>query len=224
MAKTRNSKKCAISEFLGSGGKEFAPAELPTLRDVLLKGVLLKERKEKEDKHHYQIKQSAKDIIPSILSQWSKGNALFSAPVIIEEFSIERRIERAWTHARDIGLKKIKKKDAIESFKLKLDKLFDICKCVCQIKLCDVSGCSGCDVGAHVDCKCKRECKIPVLELAFIKAQRDKIGTYSVMQMGGGDKKETDRQNKALKRKQLEEERRAKKDKIPQDEYQVRYI
>ena len=44
------------------------------------------------------------------------------------------------------------------------------------------------------------------------------------MQMWGGDKKETDRQNKALKRKHLEEERIAKKDKILQEEYKVSYI
>ena len=81
-----------------------------------------------------------------------------------------------------------------------------------------------CDARAHVDCKCKRDYKIPVLELAFIKAQRDKVGTFSVMQMWGGDKKGTDRQNKALKRKHLEEERIAKKDKILPEEYQVSYI
>ena len=44
MAKTRNSTKSTIAEYLGSPGKDFNPSELPTLRGVLLKGVLLKER------------------------------------------------------------------------------------------------------------------------------------------------------------------------------------
>ena len=41
--KTRHSTKGVMSEFLGSAGIDFTTSELPTLRSVLLKGVLLKE-------------------------------------------------------------------------------------------------------------------------------------------------------------------------------------
>ena len=59
---------------------------------------------------------------------------------------------------------------------------------------------------AHIRCTCKKEQKIPVLDLAFIKAQRDKTGSTSSYQIGLPDYPETRRQVNALRNR--EEKRR----------------
>ena len=151
---TRLSNKWLLSEYLGSGGTEFAPSELPTLRDVLLKGLLLKE--EQGNRHSYKVKDLSKDILPSLLEQWTKANAEFRPPVITVSKAITDRIERAWETASNIAMRKITKKNIVEQFNLKLDKLFDLTKCQCSIFNCEESGCSGCSLMAHINCSCSR--------------------------------------------------------------------
>ena len=163
MSKTRNAKKCAISEFLGSGGKEFSPSELPTLKDILLKGLLLKEREEGGNKHVYSIKKLAQDILPALKDQLLKANAQFVVSFTVVDKAILDRIERAWCTGRDIGLRKVTKKAAIEQFTSRLNKLFDLCKCQCSILYCkemEEELCGGCSNQIHINCTCTRDHKI----------------------------------------------------------------
>ena len=72
-----------------------------------------------------------------------------------------------------------KNKQGKEDIVDQLDKLLDITTCKHTIKLCDDdgSGCVNgkeCKSGAHIDCSCPREMKIPVLELKFLHSQRNK--------------------------------------------------
>ena len=97
-----------------------------------------------------------------------------------------------------------------------LDKLLDITTCKHTIKLCDDdgSGCVNrkeCKRGAHINCSCPKEMKIPVLELKFLYSQRNKVGEHSDMMISGIDLKETERQNKAAKQKIREQEAEMKK-------------
>ena len=90
-----------------------------------------------------------------------------------------------------------------EKLSLQLDKLFDILRCQCPIKLCTEIGCSlNCKQEAHITCTCKREEKVPVLELRFIRSQRDKEGSNSSHIIGGKDESESKRQEKAIKNKE----------------------
>ena len=206
---TRASIKSSISQYIGSG-KEFTLTELPTLREVLRYGVFLQEKYKIEhdkDYRNYSIQDVAKDVLPSLLAQWKRANCEFKPPVIIQESSICRKIIKEWETARDISRKRISKKGQIEYFSIKLDKLFDLCKYQCPIKPCDEINCNGCINQVHVVCQCSRDEKIPILELPFMKAQREKIGVKSSMQIGLNDAKESNSQNKLQKRKLVIEKR-----------------
>ena len=94
--------------------------------------------------------------------------------------------------------------------------------CQCPITLCadsDSPPCKeNCKAEAHIDCSCEKSVKIPVLELAWLKGQRDKIGSRSKHQMGGADMVETAKQDKTSKRKLEEAESLSKQRKKAQDE------
>ena len=87
-----------------------------------------------------------------------------------------------------------------------LDRLFDITKCHCSIMTCqETTNCSGCLSKFHIYCDCSKEQKIPFLELDFIRAQREKIGTFSTMMIANRDDKETKKQSKTAERKAADE-------------------
>ena len=136
------------------------------------------------------------DIVPSFLAQWQKANSLLKPPIIISEKRICDKIVGAWTTVRDIANKRITKNVVIDWLTNKLDKLFDVCKCQCTIKTSEETQCSGRSTGAHRLCCCSRDQNISIIELGFIKAQRDKIGEVSSIQMIGDDKKVSERQMK----------------------------
>ena len=80
-----------------------------------------------------------------------------------------------------------------ETFLKKLDKLFDIIVCKCEITTCEEKGCpSDCKKFAHIDCDCLRPQKIPPIELSFVKDQRLKVDKGQ-LRIGGVDAKETER-------------------------------
>ncbi len=121
------------------------------------------------EKCNYSVDQLIKDIIPDILRQWRKANALFSGPVINSDIRLFTKLKALWEKARKVSLGQAKLKEK-QSFMEKLDKLLDILTCHCKITSCLELGCSpDCIMEVHIDCKCSREQKIPVIELAFIK-------------------------------------------------------
>ena len=106
-----------------------------------------------------------------------------------------------------------------------LEKLFYITTCPHEIFLheYDESRCAdptSCKVGAHNHCDCPLPCKVPLLELEWLYYQRIKSGEDSLFMMGGNDRDETRRQNKAEKRKLKELEVKEKKRK-KQEEKQI---
>ncbi|KAG7158477.1 hypothetical protein Hamer_G027622, partial [Homarus americanus] len=114
-------------------------------------------------------------IVP-LLHQWTKANALFKPPVINQCRTIELKLTKLWHKAVETSLGKgnlARKNEFLHT----LDTLFDILTCKCSIQLCSESNCSHSgkrENNSHIDCGCPREKKIPVLELEFIKAQRQK--------------------------------------------------
>ena len=115
------------------------------------------------DKRNYHIKDLVKALSERLLSQWQRANALFQPPVIINEKSLINRIKEDWEIAKAISNKQITKKSIISTFERKLDQLYDITKCQCEILLCPDVDCTGCYQGAHITCVCSRDQKIPTL-------------------------------------------------------------
>ena len=113
---------------------------------------------------------------------------------ILNDETIKQRIER---QMESLKLIKQKKASAYQKkiFLSKLDRLFDILICQCEMAPCEADNCSVelCS-GAHVSCLCLREEKIPIMELGFIHDQRSKLGHAGKMQMGRPDLPETIRQ------------------------------
>ena len=211
-----------ITDFLGKG-RPFIPSELPTLRDVLRYALYLQEQKllvEGIKRHNYSTDEITGDVIPALLSQWTRANVKFAPPVVISERRIKERIRNAWTKARNIANRRCCRTPQVDQFSSSLDKLFDITRCRCPITACSDSGCDGCQNKAHVSCACPKEQKIPVIELAFLLAQRQKSGEFSMHQIASADRQETKRQKKALKRKLDDERKKEAEEKRSKDQTQ----
>ncbi|KAK1886299.1 3-deoxy-D-manno-octulosonic acid kinase [Dissostichus eleginoides] len=103
------------------------------------------------------------------------------------------KLKEFWNQAVKFSLGK-GKLDAKERFSVKLDKLFDILTCKCQITSCEGGGCDGCVIQAHINCSCSREKRIPLKDLAYTKGQKEKVGSKGSHQIGGPDLQEHKRQ------------------------------
>ena len=117
--------------------KELLSTELPTLRAVLLLGIHLQEQRitlDEVDKRNYTVKELCFDLADKVLAQWVKANALFVFPVIINKKSLSTKILTDWQMAQKVSNNKGTKKE-IEKFDEKLDKLYDLTKCRCQMIL-----------------------------------------------------------------------------------------
>ena len=82
--RTRHNSSCKLSTYVGAA-KEFSLADVPTVRAVIRRGLLLKEQKLLEgiDTRHYSAKQIARDLAPLVEAQWLKSNVAFVFPVIV---------------------------------------------------------------------------------------------------------------------------------------------
>ena len=199
---TRKSISSKLSNFIGPG-KDFLPSEVPTLRDCLQRGLSLQQEEER-DKRQFTTFEMMSKVASEVSAQWLKANHKFVPPVVIMEKSIIKRLVDSWGKVRDIAQGKMTKKASVQEWESKLDKLFDITVCKCDIKLCSDSDCdcdNGCARRAHVNWSCPLVTKITVLELEWLAYQSRKVGSVSGMQMGKNDIIETKKQEKATERK-----------------------
>ena len=223
--RTRHSSGTALAEYLGGAGCDFLPTEVPTLRDVLRKGLLIQETKMLEDggdRKNYPVKPMIEELVKSIYLQWYKANAKFIPPVVRSAPTLVKRLLEAWEKVTAIALKKETKQKTVASWESKLDKLFDITVCQCPITLCENSSAppckKDCKAEAHIICNCEKSVKVPVLDLVWLKGQREKTGSRSTHLIGGPDMAETEKQKKAAKRKLEEAESLSKLRKKSQEE------
>ena len=142
--------------------------------------------------NHEDLKPAIAALADRIEGQFLKVNPalpLLSKPLILQK--INRLLDADQEHK---GRKMTKKRAC--NFVNSLPLLFDIISCKCKILPCtpitsylcsDVNTCSG----FHVACSCPKDQKIPDLEVAFIKDQREKVGHMGGnLVMEGIDKKE----------------------------------
>ena len=201
--KTRHTSGTKMSELLGSG-KKFTLSELPTLREVLRFGIWLR-MQDTGDNRNYSNKNMARDIVQKLIGQWERANDQFKNPVITSEKTLCDKIVALWEKVFRLANDKVTAPVELKNIYSKLYRLFDITKCHCPIMTCqETSSCQGCPSSFHIKCDCSKEQKIPVLELGFIRAQREKIGTFSTIMIANKDDKETKKQIKTAERKAKE--------------------
>ena len=208
--RTRQSSGTSLFGYLG-GPSHLLPNEVPTLRDCLRYCLQIQEYNlvlHEVDRRNVPLCEIFKIAIEAVLSAWVRANPLFTEPVVIGAKRMEVKLKEAWdifnSIARGICKKKVK-----EKWENNLDTLFDITKCRCVILLCGELGTScrsGCDSEAHCLCSCPKELKLPLLDLRWLKAQREKKGSRSAFIMGSVDMKEAVRLEKQIERKKKEEE------------------
>ena len=77
--------------------------KVPTLRAVIQQGILLKDDLVLNDDSAKNLIGSAiiaKKVAPIIIAQWHKYNVKFCPPVIINEKSLIKRVDKLWTRGR----------------------------------------------------------------------------------------------------------------------------
>lgn len=158
------------------------------------------------------------DMLEKVKERWTTASAKFQPPVTVMDKAIHARLTRLWEKSKSIARMQIKSREKVSAFEEQLDRLFDITKCRCAILTCREADCDGCPSSSssslppcHIKCSCPREHKIPVLELPFIRIQREKIGGKSDCMMSSVDIKEHQKMVAALKRKEKSEESRKSK-------------
>ena len=202
--RTRRMATSHLTLYVGTGRK-LLNSELPTVRDLLRYGVLLRELSEK-DKFNYSNDQLIGDMMSALFEQWQKANHLLKYPVLAHESSVRTRLKDTWEKALNFARGRGKLKDK-KKFNHKLDRLMDILYCRCPILLCSEFGCLGkqqdpvCNQEAHAKCKCKQDEKIPGMELMFVRAQRAKVGSLSTHMIAGADLPESRKQEEQLLKK-----------------------
>ena len=205
-SKTRNQSGSKLKDFVGPG-KELNASDAPTLRSIIQKGILIKELamiQDEKGKKRIFVKDLIRQVAPLVLSLWQKSNAKFCPPVTITEKALVVKLERLWGRVEEVA--QGRKEQDRENVEELLEKVLDITVCPHTIFLCsdEGSGCEdqgNCAVGAHIKCDCPREKKVPVIDLQWLAVQRRKRGEKSKLMMAGGDKIETEKQNKSAKRK-----------------------
>src|SRR5688572_16109171 len=190
--KTRLLAWTHLHHLVGSG-RELPTAELPTVSDLIRYGLYLREMSD-QDRRNYSNDQLVTDLMTGILAQWCRANPKFTEPVINTHTRIKAKLKSMWEQGNKVSLGRANLEEK-DRFMEKLDRLMDILTCKCDIKSCADAGCnSACFSGVHISCDCSREKKIPVIELAFIKGQREKVGSIGPHQIGPVDLPETRRQ------------------------------
>ena len=159
--RTRQVSSCKLSGFVGAG-KEFSLADVPTVRAVIRRGLLLKEQKAEEGVDHKNpTKDMARDLATLVVAQWQKANVKFKYPVIVSMQRVTAKVAAVWGKVWEVANGKGKRKDR-EKVAHMLDRLLDIVYCQCPILLCcqKNSGCASpslCKVKAHTLCSCSKE-------------------------------------------------------------------
>ena len=178
--------------ILGGAGLHFLHTEVPTLRDILRKRLLIQEKKmlvEGGGRKNYSVREMIEEQLTAIYAQWAKSNVKFKPPVVAERKPLVNKLIKAWDKVTDIALKKETKANVVSIWESKLE---DSDQPPCK---------EDCTKQAHIDCSCEDAQKVPVLDLAWLKGQREKTGSKSKYQIKNADVKETEKQINTAKRK-----------------------
>ena len=171
---------------------------------------------------NFSVRDMVEELVTAIYAQWEKSNVKFKPPVVADRKPLVNKLRKAWERMTDIALKKETKAHVVSYWESRLDKLFDITLCQCPITLCEDSDQPPCEEDcikqAHINCSCEAAQKVPVLELAWLKGQKEKTGSKFKYQMKNADLKETEKQINTAKRKLADSDSLANQQKKAQTE------
>ena len=228
--KTRSEASTNLSKLIGVG-KEMSETDLPTQRDILQYGLFLKETNPEFIEANY--KELAKGILIRLRQIWERASVRFKPPVTAVDRTILGRLVTLLEKSGNIAWKRITNAKELDKFWINLDKLFDITKCNCSIVDCHETVCKGCHCGekgccgcprpgvvsalppCHVLCSCPVSQKLPLAELSFLRAQREKVGSKSIAMILNVDRIESNKiqvADKKVEEKQKRIELKTKKD------------
>ena len=82
--KTRSGTMTNLSSMIGPG-KDFVPSEVPTLRSVIRKGILIQEENIHNDigRNITPIADISTTLASLVIQQWQKSNPNFKEPIIV---------------------------------------------------------------------------------------------------------------------------------------------
>ena len=173
---------------------ELPLADLPTLQEVLGKVTAEKAKLVANAK----VDEVLPVAVEGIRDLYKKVN---SNLIVVNDKLISKRIKSKYDDMKYLNRSKTATK-AQADFEKKLGEVFDIIVCQCPIFSCSEFGCSNCEFGAHINCNCPKDVKIPKKELIYVKDQRIRTGgSKGSFQIQGKDIKEMVEMNKTLARK-----------------------
>ena len=130
---------------------ELPNSDLPTVRNILAYGLLLKERSA-EASHLVSNQDLANELCVAVKNVWARVNVqIISEGVIQNDKNIIKRIKSDWEMMTKVSNKKAKKKDE-QLFMEKLDRAFNILTCHCPFVSCQEVKCNGCENAIHLSC------------------------------------------------------------------------
>jgi len=159
-------RKIAADPIIGKP-EELPTADLPTLKNVLRKALLIKQN----SIDNLSLRDLAEKLVPLVKLAYQQVN--IDLP-LIQDRSIYNKILRGiqdWKYLAKTSHKGRK----LENFQDKLEELFDIVFCRCKIVSCEAFGCVGCNFGAHTTCTCpqsKKVCFVLSMKLIRLSYQR----------------------------------------------------
>lgn len=173
--------------FIFGNANKLPDNILPTNKDVGRYFVYLKSTESENASNKILSGQIAGELIDI----WNRAS-IPTIKLLAVQHKVTRLIERGLYLSRSKTSKKL-----TSAFKTNLNKLFDICCCKCPTKShVDLNCIAGCKE-VHVDCKCRRNSKVPREETCFLFDQR----TVRKMYIGSVDAAATRKQVTKLKRK-----------------------
>ena len=174
--KRKASHRSAANPIVGPSIEELPLGDLPTLRNVLAKAIWLKESTT-QTSNNFTNQMLGEEMVPIILQSYKRVNPLLA---LYQYKSVYNKFMKEWNEFKNLRRTSSKRGKKRILFDSRLDKLFDIIKCKCDIQKCFDAGCDGCEFEAHVvNCKCSRDTKvrnnaillIPVKFIRFVLLQ-----------------------------------------------------
>ena len=169
MSSSRITRSSIHTLFCG-GSSDLPKTHLPTYKELIHYHYFLRNSNPQMD--HSAIYDT---IAGDVRSIWAAVNP--NLP-LIKEYSIMKKIQNLFKKVNDINWKKANKRMK-EDLTKKLDTLFDIAACTCDLPIVDCThALIKCKVKTckkeHIICNCPKEARVPLIERAYLKDQRTK--------------------------------------------------
>ena len=105
-----------------------------------------------ETRNKFRNSMLGQQMVPIILDSYQRVNSLLK---LYQETSVYNKFIKEWNEFKQLCRTSNKSGKKRIYFESKVDKLFDVIKCKCDVLNCSAFGCDGCEFEAHVvKCKC----------------------------------------------------------------------